>query len=66
MRDIAVISVGRSDYSILRPVLREIESRPQLKLSLIVSGMHLSPEFGLTVDQIVQDGWQIAEKLSTW
>ena len=63
MRDIAVISVGRSDYSILRPIMKQIDECPCLDLSLIVSGMHLSPEFGLTVNQIEIDGWRIREKI---
>ena len=63
MRDIAVISVGRSDYSIIKPLLHEIQSHADLELSLIVSGMHLSPEFGFTVSEIEKDGWPIREKV---
>ena len=63
IRDIAIISVARSDYSILRPVLEKIDACKDLNLSLIVSGMHLSPEFGMTVDDIITDGWNIKERL---
>jgi UDP-hydrolysing UDP-N-acetyl-D-glucosamine 2-epimerase len=43
--------------------LRRIESDPQLRLALIVSGMHLSPEFGLTVREIERDGFAIDERV---
>ena len=61
MRTIGVVSVGRSDYSYYRPILRRIQADPDLRLCLIVSGMHLSPEFGLTVKEIKADGFEIAE-----
>ncbi|MCJ7443547.1 MAG: UDP-N-acetylglucosamine 2-epimerase [Methanotrichaceae archaeon] len=63
MRTIGVITVGRSDYSILLPLLKRIHSDPNLRLFLIVSGSHLSPEFGLTVKDIEKDGFPIAAKV---
>ena len=63
MRRVGVVSVGRSDYSILRPVLNSISKNPQLSLELIVSGMHLVPEFGYTVRDIEKDGWNIVDRL---
>jgi len=63
MRTIGVISVARSDYGIYLPVLRRIETEPQLQLLLYASGMHLSPEFGLTVGQIESDGFAIHDRV---
>ena len=60
MRSIGVVTVGRSDYGIYTPVLRAIQADPDLHLHLIVSGMHLSPEFGLTASLIEEDGFEIA------
>ncbi len=59
MRTIGVVTVSRSDYGSYLPVLREIREDPGLKLHLIVSGMHLSPEFGLTARAIEADGFEI-------
>ncbi len=56
MREIGVVTVARSDYGILRPVLQRIERDPDLSLKILVGGMHLSPEFGLSVDEITDDG----------
>lgn len=63
LRTIAVVTAGRADYAICLPVLRRIKADPDLRLHLIVSGMHLSPEFGLTVDSIVTDGFEIGDRV---
>jgi UDP-hydrolysing UDP-N-acetyl-D-glucosamine 2-epimerase len=65
LRNIAVVTVGRSDYGIYIPVLRAIERRSDLSLRILASGAHLSPEFGHTVDVIVADGFKVDEKLTT-
>ncbi len=64
MRKIAVITGTRADYGILKSVLKEIEANKELQLSLIVSGMHLSSEFGYTVGEIEKDGFKIAAKIA--
>jgi len=63
MRTIGVVTVARSDYGIYLPVLQRIQEDPDLRLHLIVAGMHLSPEFGLTVRAIEQDGFEISERI---
>jgi len=63
MRTVGVITTGRSDYGIYLPLLRRIKQDPDLKLHLIVSGMHLSPEFGMTVKDIEKDGFEIVERV---
>jgi len=64
-RTIGVVTVARSDYGIYLPLLRRIQQDPDLKLHLIVSGMHLSPEFGLTAEVIENDGFEIGERVET-
>lgn len=63
MRTIGVVSVARSDYGIYVPLLRRIQADPDLRLMLFVGGMHLSPEFGMTVREIERDGFPIAERV---
>ncbi len=65
MRTVAVVTVGRSDYSIYLPVLRALQSHPALSLRLIASGAHLSPEFGLTVTRIEEDGFSVDDRVET-
>lgn len=62
-RTIGVVTSARADYGIYLPVLRRIQADPALELALIVTGMHLSPEFGRTVEQIEADGFPIYEKI---
>src|SRR5262249_13085904 len=44
-------------------ILREIEAADGLELQLVVTGMHLAPEFGLTVGEIERDGFAIARRV---
>jgi UDP-hydrolysing UDP-N-acetyl-D-glucosamine 2-epimerase len=63
LRTIGIVTVARSDYGIYLPILRRIQAEPELHLHLIVSGMHLSPVFGLTVKVIEQDGFEIGDRV---
>lgn len=63
MRTIGVVTVARSDYGYYLPILQRIQAERGLKLHLIVSGMHLSPEFGLTERVIVEDGFPIGDRV---
>jgi GDP/UDP-N,N'-diacetylbacillosamine 2-epimerase (hydrolysing) len=63
MRKVAVVTGTRAEYGIFQPVLRAIEESPNLKLLLVVSGMHLSREFGYTVNEIRKDGFRIDAKV---
>jgi UDP-hydrolysing UDP-N-acetyl-D-glucosamine 2-epimerase len=62
-RTIGVVSVARSDYGHLRPVLAAVQGAPDLRLQVYVGGMHLAARFGHTVDTIAADGWSIAARV---
>lgn len=62
-RKICVVTGSRAEYGLLYWVLREIKSARNLELQLLVTGMHLSPEFGSTVRQIEKDGFEIKYKV---
>ena len=63
MRKIALITGSRADFGIYRSLLRGIQEDPDLDLHLIVAGMHLSPEFGLTVNQIAEEGIEVKDRI---
>ena len=63
MRTVGVVTVGRSDYGLYLPILRRIQGDQELKLYLFVAGMHLSPEFGRTVEVIEKDGFEIVARV---
>lgn len=65
MKEIAVVTTSRADYGIYKPVLRELEANPDFELLLYVTGMHLSPEFGLTEQKIREDGFNVAEQIES-
>jgi GDP/UDP-N,N'-diacetylbacillosamine 2-epimerase (hydrolysing) len=58
-RIITVTTGSRSEYGILRPILKEILKNKHLKLCLIVTGMHQSKKFGFTINEIKKDGFKI-------
>src|SRR5216683_2928341 len=62
-RRVGVVTVSRSDYGHLRPVIDGIRGAPDLELVLFVGGMHLAPEFGTTVREIEADGIPVAERI---
>ena len=59
LRKVCIVTGTRADYGLLRWVIDGIHISKQLQLQLVVTGMHLSPEFGLTVQQIEADGYPI-------
>src|SRR5580692_12366127 len=64
-RTIAVITTSRADYSHLYWPLRELAVHPDVDLKLIVMGAHVSPEFGLSAQEIQKDGIAIAASVET-
>ena len=63
MKKICVFTGTRAEYGLLKPLMDEIKKDKDLELQIIASGMHLSPEFGLTYKEIEKDGFTIDEKV---
>lgn len=63
MRRIGVVTTSRADYSSVLPVARLISDDRDLELLLFVSGMHLAPEFGLSVREIEAEGLPITDRV---
>ena len=63
MKRIGIMTGTRAEYGLLKPLMQEINKDNDLELYLIVSGMHLSPEFGMTYQEIEEDGFQINAKV---
>lgn len=62
-RTIAVITGSRAEYGLLRWLIDAIHRAADFELQLIVTGMHVSPEFGLTYREIEKDGYPIAHQV---
>lgn len=62
-KKVAVLTATRAEYGLLRPLIKRISSDKELDLSLLVTGTHLSAEFGETWREISDDGFPIAAKI---
>lgn len=62
-KTVCLITGSRAEYGLLKPLIDEIISDSSFTLQLLVTGSHLSPEFGLTYQEIEADGYTIDEKV---
>ena len=62
-RKICVVTGTRAEYGLLRWLMDGINKSTKLDLQIVVTGMHLSPEFGLTYQEIENDGFKIDKKI---
>ncbi|PHI16607.1 UDP-N-acetylglucosamine 2-epimerase (hydrolyzing) [Fusobacterium polymorphum] len=62
-KKICIVTGTRAEYGLLKELINKIKEDKEVRLQLIVTGMHLSPEFGLTYKQIEKDGFFIDEKI---
>ena len=53
----------RSEYDIMSSVFQSIKNHPGLNLNVVVTGAHLSENFGYTVDEIEKDGFEIVDRI---
>lgn len=63
MKKVCVVTGTRAEYGLLRPLIEKINKDNELTLQLVATGMHLSPEFGLTYREIEEAGFYIDEKI---
>ncbi len=63
MHKICVFTGTRAEYGILKPLMSALLNDQGLELQILVSGAHLSPEFGFTYHGIEDDGFDINEKI---
>jgi GDP/UDP-N,N'-diacetylbacillosamine 2-epimerase (hydrolysing) len=63
MRKIAIFTSTRAEYGLLKGVIQEIAKSDELHLQLIVSGTHLSADYGMTINEIKADGFKIDESV---
>ncbi|MBN2517350.1 MAG: UDP-N-acetylglucosamine 2-epimerase, partial [Candidatus Altiarchaeota archaeon] len=59
MRRVCILTGTRAEYGLLKPVMEAVEEHPDLELSMIATGMHLSEKFGMTERDITKDGFKI-------
>ncbi len=60
MKKIAFFTTSRAEFGILSSLIREVDREESLDYLLFVGGMHLAPEFGLTINEIKNEGFRIS------
>ena len=65
MYKVCIVTATRAEYGLLRPLIDELRKyeADSLKVDLIVTGTHLSADFGMTVNEIEKDGVRIDYKI---
>lgn len=62
-KTICVLTATRAEYGLLRPVIERLMNIPEFQVKIVVTGAHLSEEFGCTYREIENDGFEIDEKI---
>ncbi len=63
MKKIAILTATRAEYGLLAPVIKKLDMEPEIDVRVVVTGMHLCGEFGMTVNEIRQDGVHIDREI---
>lgn len=63
MKKVCIVTGTRAEYGLLKPIIDKVHNSEDFELQLVVTGAHLSPEFGLTYREIEEDGYPISSKI---
>lgn len=60
---ISILTATRAEYGLLKPIITKLNMVKEFELRIVATGMHLSDEFGMTYQEIEQDGFTIHKKI---
>jgi GDP/UDP-N,N'-diacetylbacillosamine 2-epimerase (hydrolysing) len=60
---ISILTATRAEYGLLKPIIAKFNIVKEFDVRIVATGAHLSPEFGLTYQEIEKDGFVIDEKI---
>lgn len=63
MRNIAFLTGSRGEWGYIRPIIKLIDKDPDMDYQIVATHMQLLPEFGMAVNEIEQDGFEVHERL---
>lgn len=63
MKKIVVLTATRAEYGLLAPVIKKMDMDSQIDVRVVVTGAHLSPEFGMTINEIKKDGVRVDKEI---
>jgi GDP/UDP-N,N'-diacetylbacillosamine 2-epimerase (hydrolysing) len=62
-KTISILTATRAEYGLLKPIIAKLNMVEEFDVRIVVTGMHLSPEFGLTYKDIEEDNYKIDKKI---
>lgn len=63
MKKISILTATRAEYGLLKPIISRFLKNAEFEINIVVTGAHLSPEFGLTYKEIESDGYKVNKKI---
>lgn len=63
MKKIVVMTATRAEYSLLAPIIQKMKKNKNFEVKVVVTGAHLSPEFGMTVNEIEKNGIHVDKRI---
>ncbi|MDE5749491.1 MAG: UDP-N-acetylglucosamine 2-epimerase (hydrolyzing), partial [Duncaniella sp.] len=57
LRRIAIATGTRADWGLLSPIARELAARPDCEVTILATNMHLLPDYGHTIAEVIADGF---------
>lgn len=63
MKKIIVLTASRAEYGLLSPIIKKLKVQADIEVKVVATGAHLSPEFGMTVNEIQKDGIIVDKKI---
>lgn len=63
MKKIIVLTATRAEYGLLAPIIKRLKKETNIEIKVVATGAHLSPEFGLTINEIQKDGIIVDKKI---
>lgn len=63
MKKIVILTANRAEYGLLSSIIKKLDKEKCIEVKVAVTGSHLSPEFGMTVNEIKNDGINIDKEI---
>ncbi len=65
MKKICFFTGTRAEFGLLRPLMQAVKAEADMELQIVAMAMHMSPEFGLTYQEIEEAGFEINQKIES-
>lgn len=63
MKKIVILTATRAEYGLLAPIIKKLDQYIEIDVRVVATGAHLSPEFGMTVNEIKNDGIKVDKEI---